>query len=262
MSKIPEAALLNLLEIGRRYKDCEDMIRPLLKQVSTFDEVNRLHWSEWDSVTRLMGTPDVLALFRGLVLTEKRLRWSGGSVAGAIWVFRELDHRDSSLGSAAADWALENSDNPWVPFGSDNLGARSSAEYRDRKAARQLQIQASLAAIAESERRAAEWRSRVREQRMRAAELRRSPDRAAFLKELSALPIPAQLKRLSCDQEFPVEWYPVRLVGAATTQILLELDQNVRLALLDKLKGRHRGPWSTFKRRLRESFSSPPFPCR
>jgi hypothetical protein len=39
------------------------------------------------------------------------------SVAGTIWVFRELDHRDSSLGSAVADWALENSDNPWVPFG-------------------------------------------------------------------------------------------------------------------------------------------------
>lgn len=54
MSKIPEAALLNLLEIGRPYKDREDMIRPLLKQLSTFDEVNRLHRIEHDEAVRVV----------------------------------------------------------------------------------------------------------------------------------------------------------------------------------------------------------------
>jgi len=254
MSTIPETAVNILLEVGHRCATGDEDVAALLQQVAPFDAINRLHWSDWDLASQRLATADLAALVRGVTIAEEGLLgWSGGSVSAAIWVFRKLQERDAVLAEEMADWVLRHTTNPWLPFGTQNFGACSLAEYRNRSAHRQQQIKEGLDAQEASERRAAEFREKLTRQRHRAAQLWRTETRAAFLRTLEALPIPEQLAQLARDQEFPPQWYPTKLASAATPDVLAQLDEDIRLALLEKLKGRHRGPWGSFKTRLRAS---------
>jgi hypothetical protein len=100
------------------------------------DAINRLHWREWDAVTGTMVIEDLVALAKALTVCEERFRWTGGSVAAVIWVYREIEHRDRPLARQVADWILARTSNPWAPFGTMNLGARSIDQYDERAAAR------------------------------------------------------------------------------------------------------------------------------
>ncbi|MCG3775033.1 MAG: hypothetical protein JW395_1861 [Nitrospira sp.] len=248
---VPETAVQTFIAIGQHDAD-DSELDSLVACVARLDRVNRLHWSSWNAVTDRMSNDDVLALFRGLIIVEKRLRWTGGSVSAAIWVFRALSDRNDPRTDSIADWALENSDNPWVPFGSSRGRARSLAEYRTQCLEKGERRAKNLAIATQADQAAAEWRSTRGPQRTLAAQQRRSPVRLSFLEQLSSLPIPAQLDQLARDVQYPVEWYPVSLAAAATTDSLANLTHAIRLLLIQKLKGRRRGPWATFKRRLRE----------
>ena len=249
MSRIPDDAVRTLLEVGRAHETGGDAFLALLHLLPPFSEVDRQHWSAWDEVTSTMRTDDVVTLFRGLALAERG--WSGGgSVAGAIWVFREVARRDAALGDRVADWALANTESPWVPFGTDRHGAHSLAEYRERKASREASRRHRLADVAESERQAEARRTVTREQRTHAASLRGSEARTQFIQALCRLGIGEQLEQLASDVEFPVEWYPTRLAHAAKGPPLAHLSPPLRSALLEKLKGKHRGPWAALKKRL------------
>ncbi len=113
----------------------------LSAHLAPFDWVNRLHWQSWDSVTEKISRTELENLARGLVRAEKNSRWSGGSVAGAIWGFRMFQKRFSQDANGLAEWMLKNSNNPYVPYGSNRGDARSlielelqnNAKYERRK---------------------------------------------------------------------------------------------------------------------------------
>lgn len=67
-----------------------------------------------------MSASELIALFRGLVLTEKHMRLLGGSVASNIWLLRILSERLEPADTyKEIAWALENrGDNPYTPLGS------------------------------------------------------------------------------------------------------------------------------------------------
>jgi len=252
MSSIPETAISILLEMGHRCATGDEGVAALLQQIAPFDAINRLHWSDWDRASQHLSAPDLAALVRGITVAEDRLSWSGGSVSAAIWVFR-LQERDAVLAEETGDWVLGHTNNPWLPIGTQNFAARSLAEFRTRSVRHQQQIKDGLDAQQASERSAAEFREKLARQRHRAAQLWRSESRAAFLRALAFLSIRQQLAQLAQDQEFPVEWYLTKLACAATPDVLTQVHEEIRVALLEKLKGRHRGPWGSFKKRLRAS---------
>lgn len=68
-------------------------------------------------------------LFKGLVILERELKWIGGSVAGAIWVYRMIQEANLDKDFQIADFGLRNCDNPWVPFGNTYYGKRTITDY-------------------------------------------------------------------------------------------------------------------------------------
>jgi hypothetical protein len=68
-------------------------------------------------------------LFKGLVILERELKWIGGSVAGAIWVYRMIQEANLDKDFQIADFGLRNCENPWVPFGNSYYGKRTITEY-------------------------------------------------------------------------------------------------------------------------------------
>ena len=209
-----------------------------------------------------MQTGDLVALTKGLTLAENYRRWIGGSVAAVIWTFRQIQRRDPALADEVADWILPLTRNPWVPYGSQNHGARSVEEYRSAEQIRAERISAGFAEVKNNEENAKVDKHIRKTQRIRSATDRDSDIRESFKADLNQMTIKDQLRHLAADQAYSVEFYPTCIANAATEEVVNSLDEDTRLALWKKLKGKKRGPWSKFKRRLLSTFSSSPWDRR
>ncbi len=85
----------------------------------------------WYSIADSIPEAELEALVRAITIAERDYpEFGGGSVSGVIWAFRRLQHRTHSNRDTLADWILAHTNNPWAPFGSSNLGARSLAEFQ------------------------------------------------------------------------------------------------------------------------------------
>jgi hypothetical protein len=133
--EIPDEVLQSLIAIGSD-PDCASTDPLILEKLRAFDAVNRLHFKSWYAVADDLDQKSHLALARGLVIAEEELRWSGGSVAGAIWVYGSFQRKFPQFSEPLAEWMLQRSHNPWVPFGSDRGRAKSLLEYRSLQEAR------------------------------------------------------------------------------------------------------------------------------
>ena len=93
-------------------------------------------------------------------------------------------------------------------------------------------------------------RNLLKKQRVDAHRLRNSAFRTNLIQELSGLTIIEQLHRVADDKDHVVQFYPTRIARRATTDVIKQLDQATCEKLIQKMKGRHKGPWSSFKGRL------------
>jgi hypothetical protein len=219
-----------------------------MESVRSEDAINRLHWREWDRVTGGMVIEDVIALAKALTVCEERFRWSGGSVAAVIWVYREVERRDRELAQHLAVWVLARTSNAWVPFGSMNLGARSVEEYRALGAAAAKNKAATACLEGEG---AAAGKVR-REERIRAAvrrqaeQVKATEDRREWVSELVSLPTSEQLRRIADDTGHSLDYFPTSCaeVDPAAAR---SLDPEVRRRLLGRLEGRRKGPWKRLR---------------
>ncbi len=103
----------------------------VLTALSGFDAMNRLGPDVWMSLCQLLSDTDIEQLFKGTVIAEVGLSWCGGSVAAANWIFKAMERRGSTSIDTLSDWALRTTTNSYVPFGTQNFGARSLIEYRE-----------------------------------------------------------------------------------------------------------------------------------
>ena len=108
------------------------------QKLKNLDRINRLWREKWEEIAEPLKQEDCEYLIRGLVITERELEWSSGSVSGAIWVFRVYERRFSPSHIQVANWVLENrGSNDYLPFGGTS-SARNYDEYLDeQRAARQ-----------------------------------------------------------------------------------------------------------------------------
>lgn len=224
-----------------------------IKKLRPLGWINQLGPDDWKQATAALEAEDLFPLIRGLTLGERHHRWPGGSASAVIWVFRELERRSPALAEAAADWVLANTSNPYLPFGFQNRGARSLAEYRKEE---ELRAQ-RRAAQHECEVRAARERETRSRQRQTAASLRRSALRTNIIKAFDKIPLMEQLEMIASDPLYPINFYPTRCANAGSLQVIVSLPKETRLVLLKKLKGRHKGPWGKFKKRLLEIEKTP-----
>jgi len=112
-----EQVVALLIEAGRLAEDQPGDPESLLERVQPHGGINRLARKTWDLLTGPMCENDVVALTRGLALADGIPGWSGGSVAGVIWSFQELERRSYSGLLELAEWVIAHDRNPYAPFG-------------------------------------------------------------------------------------------------------------------------------------------------
>lgn len=231
----------------------------ILEALKPYDSINREHWTAWNAVADAILTEDLIALTRGLTLAENGNGWSGGSVAAAIWTFRQVQKRDPTLAVELANWILPRTRNPWVPFGRQSHGSRSVEEFVRNEQQRAEQISTGISEQQASHLRAKVERQVRKAQRERSARDRNNDIRESFITALNRLTTEEQLRRLAADETYSVEFYPTCIAEAATESVIKSLDEDTRIALWKKLKGKKRGPWRNFKGRLLATFSYSPW---
>lgn len=217
----------------------------LLNCLGPFDATNRQHWNTWNAATSSLNEEDLRRLARGLVIVEERLRrWSGGSVTGAIWVYRSFERRFPQAAEALAAWMLEHSNNPWVPFGSNRGSARSLEDIRacnalkaQRRAAAE-QEEAMRCDVAEARKAA---KRRLAELKSKIAKVE-SAARADLIHELESLSVRDRLLHIALDDVHDLLFYSPDLV----TEIPAGLDRTGEWALeqvRNKAAAIRKGPW-------------------
>jgi hypothetical protein len=208
------------------------------------------HESESKDVVESLAIVELAALIKD-AFCEERFRWSGGSVSPAIEMFRFLNKRGGpKVADAVADWILPRKTNEYLPYGLNKRGAQSAKEFRKILIEEQAFSRQSLAEEAELARQRNIDRARRKAQRFASVRDRNSDTREILKDDLSHLAVEDQLQRLIDDQEYSVEFYPTCLAGATTHDVITSLNANSKLAVLERLKGKHRGPWGGLKKRL------------
>ena len=255
MKEVPPETINLLIEIGESPNNDSAIIN-LLRPIKHQDFINRLHGDKWKKISRDLATTELIALVRGLTLAEKLLRWSGGSVSAIIWTFREVESRDYEAAQKLADWVLRRTNNPYVPFGGQNHGAKSLSDYRLLSTIHRNKISEGIKKQEESEKISEEFKLKRKYQRNKSAKHRNSEIRKDFIKRLLQKDLTEQLKQLANDQKYSVEFYPTRIANQAKLDFLKTLDEKLQNALLEKLKGKHKGPWGKLKRNLLDIYRS------
>ena len=242
-SKKEQYVLRRLIKLGLSENLDDPSVLDNYSDLKPYDHINRLNGSHWDVVTCNLSTEDLVALIKALAICERDFDWLGGSVSSVIWTFRELEKRDSNVSNSVADWILFRTKNPYVPFGNQNHGATSLSEYNGHRE-RIQSYQNEIAMLAK------EHRIKRSIQRKKSANARNSDFRKEFIEQLSKKSLKDQLINLANDQEYSVEFYPTRMANYSKTNFLKNLDEKLVNALLEKLKGKHKGPWGRLKRNL------------
>jgi hypothetical protein len=250
---IPTTIIDGLIALGQRAVDGMMGDITLLKE---HEWINRTAPDSWEGPVGGLATSDVVALIKGLVVIENRLGWMGGSVAAAIWVFRELQGRDPLLAMEVADWILARTRNPYLPFGRLNHGARSLVELRrldaeyaahlHDRSQRHLREQSEVAAKAATRRDQRERAKTIhRERHALAARVRRQ-----LIDSLGARSPGVRLQAVALDTDHPVDFYP-EAWASLTREEVADLPPDTRARMLKKLANRRKGPWRAFYLALR-----------
>ena len=259
MKEIPPTVVIDLIRLGVIGEIDSSQEREIATRLGPFDWVDRLGWASWDAVTEKLLLKELHCLARGLVRAERIERWGGGSVAGAIWVFRMLQRRFPQEADVLAEWMLASSNNPWIPFGGDRGSARSLAElkrYHEVKAARRR----ASAADADLKRHLRQVREavhcRIADER-RALQTGASSVRMQLLDKLRALSLRERIEHVAWDDSHPLAFYPADLVEGPLQQ-LCEVDTVSLQRLVSKAAARRRGAWRAWLGRLREACAESP----
>ena len=251
--KIPTAVICDLQRLGLTPVTVD--VETVKTRLLPFDWINRQHWEAWDSITEEMEHDQLVMLAKGLVRSEKLLRWSGGSVAAAIWVFRVFQRRFPQEANSVAEWMLANSDNPWVPFGSNRGDARSLADVESARTAKNARRRSSEE-NAELQRHLRQVKKRVRERiacEHRTVQAGISSARKQLLEKLDSLSLRERIEHLAWDNLHPLNFYPIEL-AKGSIQEMCQVDAVSLRRLALKAMARKRGPWRTWAVGLRKDY--------
>lgn len=215
--------------------------------------INRLGKDEWKAEASALTNSELVALMKGLTYAESELKWLGGSAAGPIWLFSILLSRDVTrdLIDRTAAWITRNTKNPYSPFGTIvSLGAQDYSEFQRRSRERGELIGQEVRRDEEITQWARIEREERKVRRQRAERDRRSAKRAEMLDRFNGMSIREQLIEIAKDRKYPPRFYPTKCADSVDDEILIKLPRDVLDALVIKLKGKQRGPWGKFKKRL------------
>jgi hypothetical protein len=218
------------------------------------DYINRQHGNTWREFVANLSDTDLISVFKGLVCIEKELKWIGGSVAGAIWVYGVIQSRGLDKEYKLADFGLRNCDNPWIPFGGSYYGRRTIEDYFSFRTAKANESKVKADRYDKVLRRV-EGRKEKRAEAI--AELMKlSPEiRGKVRNELKEKYFNAttieKLELIASDSKFPPEYYPVEWITIPIEEIE-NLPTEIIKKLYDKLPTKTKGEWKRFAQVLKK----------
>lgn len=243
-------------------KDINDLIEIGIDEVpnknlySSFksrDFINRQHGNTWRELVSEKSDIELISIFKSLILIEKELKWIGGSVAGAIWIYKIIQERNLDLNYELADFGLRNSENPWIPFGGSYYGKRTISEYfKYNKEKSKIKNEKSRANNIKLERE----KGRKFKRANAIAELRKltKEERENIKIELNdkykSKTIIERFELIANNEKYPPEYYPTEWSNVSKEEIEkfpLKLVQR----LYDKLSTKTRGSWKRFAQELK-----------
>jgi hypothetical protein len=207
-------------------------------------------------------------LVRGLAIAEEHgfCRYRG-SVSLVCHAFRAFQQKGVAVWTPLADWLVQHSTNPWVPF---NM-RRTRWEWEACRFPGRSPIEVWYAAYElsagrdqarrerELEEEAARTARRIAYQKrhaeLMAIRLERRELRAAILIQFQNLSAVEKLARIADDREHPVTFYPSEFATIDPTS-LSALPHTVRQSLIERLSDRRKGAWRRLREQL-EQDSSP-----
>lgn len=242
-------------------KDIQDLVKfgmtaglrhDQLLKFENREYINGQHWSTWEKMVTDLSDYELSYVYKSVITLERELKWLGGSVAGAIWLYRIIRQRSLDDDYSLADYGLRHSNNSYVPFGSSYHGERNIQSYflhqKERSRRRALKFKEDK-----------EFHERVKDRRKRRsaaiAELRklsfkeRGSIREKYLEEYRSATIQERLETIASDEKYPPEYYPPEWINLTNEQIR-KLPTDILKKLLDKLSTKAKGEWKRFSQKL------------
>jgi hypothetical protein len=115
---IPASTIASLMCAGRARELVPEVWREVFYDLKDQHKINRLTWMSWDAAVKTLDDSELSNLIYGLALCEREFHWLGGSVSAVVWTFKALRRRRTSESNTLEEWLLQNSLNPYVPYGS------------------------------------------------------------------------------------------------------------------------------------------------
>lgn len=233
-------------------KACDKLDETVMKYFKPRDYINRQHGNAWRELVVNLSDTDLISVFKALVCIERELKWIGGSVAGAIWVYGVIQNRGLDREYSIADFGLRNCDNPWVPFGGSYYGKRTIKDYFSFRTAKARESKVKADRYEKVLRRV-EGRKEKRAEAI--AELRKlSPEkrgeiRNELLEKYKNATVIEKLELIISDTKFPPEYYPLEWISIPKEEIE-KLPLELIKKLYDKLSTKTKGEWKRFAQEL------------
>jgi hypothetical protein len=243
-----------LIAVGKCIEENSEPSKALIDSLAPHSRVSsrsRLTNSEFCSFTNV----ELILLLKGLVYAERELDgWWCGSVSSVKAVIDALQTRDIDIEqfNELADWFFHNSKG-WYAMGRRYKNPRdrygSDAEYqRAMDAARAWGQRDEHRKQREKD---AEGERQLRKARRLASHRdRNSPVRPEIISKLSNMNIHDQLAMIAEDDTYAPNFFPGKCASSARIEEIESLSANIKEKLVLKLKGKQRGPWGGFKKRL------------
>jgi hypothetical protein len=236
-----------LIQIGSRM-EMHDQDRERLKSL---DWINRLWRGTWENTAQALVQDDCEFLIRGLIIVERELDWLGGSVSGAIWVFRVYEKRFAPSHIEVANWVLQNRGrNPYLPFGGQTDAQTYDGYLAERQAAGQRYSD-------HLDRQSEEKEEKERRDKKRfesyVARIENGKERASRVREFNAalavIPISERLTVIA-GSDMPLEAVSRELLVDAP-DVVTSIDPETKIKLIQIIGRRNRGVWGRIKRALK-----------
>lgn len=256
MEQLPEKLRDTLIAIGQAARAGEEPRVADMESLRRHDSINRQRSEFWKNATVGLTDEEVASLTCGLTYVEAELRWPGGSVSGVVWLFQALVARGASIAllDDVSGWTIERTRNPYNPFGTQvSLGAKNYSDYQSLSSSRAVEIRKCIESDSGLEERAEAERQLRRGMAAAGAEARNSGVRIQIIESLEGLTLAEKLVKISCHPTFPPQFFPTSIADAATQEFIDSLPREVQVELARRLKGKRKGPWASFRKRLTQS---------
>lgn len=225
----------------------------------------RLNERMWRRYISHLSLKELSNLLKGVVLIldmEKISPYIHRKNANHIrCLFKHLQYRDyiengnNEFSSHIADQLLVNTERCDVPLGGEsNFGAKTYEQLLKNREAYHRMCKYVDYKLKERMLIADCHRKIRREQSKNTAMYRGTSVHKKHIEELSKLTVEEQLIKLANDDAYSVGFYPARMAYNANINVIDKLDEDIKIMLMAKLKGKTKGSWGRFKKRLFKSY--------